>query len=180
MQIKIKHIALVLFLFNVLLLIINIKYKDEIPSVIPDLDYAKLFLFLGIVSFVSNLIAAKFKKALTIAGAMAIIFFCISMFFNLRLAKGNYDRIQCNKGISEYVKYFEFDSCEKINKRFEEDRINGELKYFQNKYNSDLEFEERLRDKHGIELIGISCTQATSMECYNDLVKKLFKEKISE
>lgn len=180
MQIKIKHIALVLFLVDVLLLIINIKYKDEIPSVIPDLDYAKFFLFLGVVCFVVYLLIAKFKQPTTIIASIAIIFFCISMFFNLRLAKDNYDRIQCYKGISEYVKYFEFDSCEKINKRFEEDRINGELKYFQNKYNSDLEFEERLRDKHGIELIGISCTQATSMECYNDLVKKLFKEKISE
>ncbi len=176
MKIKIKHIALILFLVDVLLLIINIKYKDEIPTIIRDLDYAKFFLFLGIVSFVGYLIIVKLKKAITIVAAIAIIFFCISMFFNLRLAKNNYDRIQCDNGISEYWKYFEYNSCEKINKRFEQDVINGELKYFQDEYNSDLELEERLRDKHGIELIGIRCTQATSMECYNNLVKELFKE----
>ncbi len=178
MWIKIKHVALVLFIVDILLLVVNLKYKDEIPSIIPDLDYAKLFLFLGIVSFIGYLIIVKFKKQLIIAVVMAIIFFSLSMFFNLRLAKDNYDRIQCNRGISEYSKYFEFDSCEKIKKRFEEDLVNGELKYFQDEYASDLEFEERLRDKHDIELIGISCTQFTSMECYNDLVKELFKEKM--
>ncbi len=180
MKIKLKYIALALFLVDVLLLIINIKYKDQIPSVIRDLDYVKFFLFLGIIVFVCFLIIAKFKKDVTILAAIAIIFFCLSMFFNLRLAKDNYDRIQCNNSISEYSKYFEFDSCEKINKRFEEDLMNGELKYFQDKYNSDSEFEEVLRDKHGIELIGTSCSQFTSMECYNDLVKELFKENISE
>lgn len=176
MKINIKYIALALLLIDLLLLIINIKYKDEIPSVIPDLDYAKFFFYLGIVSIISYLIIAKFKKALTFIVTMAIIFFCISMFFNLRLAKDNYDRIQCNKGISEYYKYFEFESCEKIKKRFEEDLIHGELKYFQNAYNSDLEFEKRLRDKHGIELIGISCTQFTSMECYNNLIRDYLKK----
>lgn len=160
MKIKIKYIALVLFLVDALLIIINIKYQDEIASVIPDLDYAKLFFYLGIVSFVIYLIIAKFKKALTILLNIAIITFCTSMFFNLRLVKDNYDRIQCNKGISEYYKYFEFESCKKIQKqfeedliKFEEDLINGELKYFQDEYDSDLEFEERLRDKHSIELI---------------------------
>ena len=171
MKIKIKHIALALFLVDALLLIINIKYKDEIVSVIPDLDYAKLFFCLGIVSSVIYLIIVKLKESLTIVGTLAIISFCISMFFNLRLAKDNYDRIQCGNEISEYYKYFEYESCEKIKKRFEEDLINGELKYFQKEYDSDLEFEERLRDKHGIELIGTSCTQFTSMGCYNDLVK---------
>jgi hypothetical protein len=175
MKIKIKYIALVLFLVDALLIIINIKYQDEIASVIPDLDYAKLFFYLGIVSFVIYLLIAKLKKALTILLNIAIITFCISMFFNLRLAKDNYDRIQCNKGMAEYYKYFEYESCEKIKKRFEQDLINGELKYFQDKYNPNLEFEEDLRDNHSIELIGISCTQFTSMECYNDLVKDYIK-----
>ncbi len=177
MKIKIKYIALVLFLVDSFLLIINIKYQDETASVIPDLDYAKLLFYLGIISLIIYLIIAKFKKVLTIFVTMAIISFCISIFFNLRLAKDNYDRIQCNKGISEYYKYFEFESCEKIKKRFEEDLINGELKYFRNEFNSDLEFEERLRDKHNIKLIGISCTQYTSMECYNDLVKGYIKKR---
>lgn len=177
MKIKIKQIALVLFLVNAIFIIINIKYQDEIASVIPDLDYAKLFFYLGIISFVIYSIRAKLKKTLTFLLTIAIISFCFSMFFNLRLAKNNYDRIQCNIGMSEYYKYFEYESCEKIQKRFEEDLINGELKYFQDKYNSDLEFEERLRDEHDIELIGISCTQFTSMECYNYLVKEYIKKR---
>ncbi len=177
MKIKIKHIALVLFLIDAFLLIFNNKYQDQTTSVIPDLDYTKLFFYLGIISLVIYLIISKFKKALNIVAAMAVICFFISMFFNLRLAKDNYDRIQCNKGISEYYKYFELESCEKIKKRFEEDLINGELKYFQDEFNSDLEFEEKLRDKHSIKLIGISCTQYTSMECYNDLVKGYIKKR---
>ena len=177
MKLKIKNIAIILFLIDAILLIINIKYRDETASVIPDLDCAKLFFYLGIVCFVTYLITAKLKKAFTIVVPMTIISFCISMFFNLRLAKDNYDRIQCNKGISEYFKYFEHESCKKITKRFKEDLINGELKYFQDEYNSDLKFEERLRDVHAIELIGISCTQFTSMECYNDLVKDYIKKK---
>jgi hypothetical protein len=177
MRIKIKQIALVLFLFSAIFIIINIKYQDEIASVIPDLDYAKFFFYLGIISFIIYLIISKLKKTLTFLLTITIISFCFSMFFNLRLAKNNYDRIKCNKGMSEYYKYFEYESCEKIKKRFEEDLINGETKYFQDKYNSDLEFEERLRDEHDIELIGISCTQFTSMECYNNLVKEYIKKR---
>jgi hypothetical protein len=176
MQLKIKNITIILFLIDAILLIINIKYKNEIASVIPDLDSAKMFFCLGILSFVTYLIVVKLKKALTVAVIIAIISFAISMFFNLRLAKDNYDRIECEKGISEYFKYFEYESCEKIKKRFEEDLINGELKYFQNEYDSDLEFEEKLKDKHGIELIGISCTRFTSMDCYNNFVKDYIKE----
>lgn len=174
MKIKIKYIALILFLINVFLIVINMKYRDETLSVISDLDYAKLFFYMGTLSFAIYLIIAKPKEALTITVIITIISFCISMFFNLRLAKDNYDRIQCNKGISEY---FEYESCEKIKKRFKEDLIHGELKYFQDKYNPNLEFEERLRDKHSIELIGISCTQFTSMECYNDLVRNYIKKR---
>lgn len=174
MQIKIKHITLALFLIDAILLIINIEYQDQTASVILDLDYAKLFFYIGILCFVTYLKIAKSKEALIIAVTIAIIAFGISMFFNLRLAKDNYDRIKCNNGISEY---FEFDSCSRIEKRFETDVRNGEIKYFQNQYDSDLEFEERLRDKHGIELIGISCTMFTSMDCYNDLVIDYLKIK---
>ena len=177
MKVRIKQIALVLFLVNAIFIAMNIKYKDEIASVIPDLDYAKLFFYLGIINLVICLIRAKLKKTLTFVLTITIISFCVSIFFNLRLAKNNYDRIQCNKGMSEYYKYFEYQSCEKIEKRFMEDLINGKLKYFQDKYNSDLEFEERLRDEHNIELIGISCTQFTSMECYNNLVKEHIKKR---
>ncbi|WP_452231325.1 hypothetical protein [Lacinutrix sp. MEBiC02595] len=177
MQLKVKNISIIFFLINAILLIINIKYKDEIVSVIHDLDHAKLFFYLGILCFVTYLIISKLKKAFTILLSMAIISFCFSMFFNLRLAKDNYDRIQCEKGISEYFKYFEYESCEKIKNRFEEDLINGELKYFQDEYDSDLEFEERLKDKNAIELIGISCTRFTSMDCYNDLVKDYISKK---
>lgn len=174
MKKKIKKVTIVLFLIDLILLIINIKYQDEIESVIPDLDSAKFFFFLGVLCFLIYLIIVKSKETLAFAATIAIISFAISMFFNLRLAKDNYDRIQCHKGISEY---FEYESCEKIKKRFEEDLINGELKYFQDEYDSDLEFEERLKDKHGIELVGKSCTMFTSMHCYNDLVKEYIKTK---
>ena len=118
MKIKIKHIALVLFLVDAFLIIINMKYRDETLSVISDLNSAKLFFYVATLSFAIYLIIAKPKEALTITLIIAIISFCISMFFNLRLAKDNYDRIQCNKGMSEYYKYFEYESCEKIKKRF--------------------------------------------------------------
>lgn len=177
MKIKIKLIALSLFLVDAVLLLINIKYKDPFASVYPDLGYAKIFFYLGIVGFFTYLIISKFKKDLTIGVIIAINFFCISMFFNLRLAKDNYDRIQCDKRISEYYQYFEYDCGSKIKKRFEADVRNGEIKYFQDAYNPDLEFEERLRDKYGIELVGIACTQFTSMECYNDLVKDYIKNR---
>lgn len=177
MKIKIKHIALVLFLVDAFLIIINMKYRDETLSVISDLNSAKLFFYLGTLSFAIYLIIVKPKDALTITVIISIISFSTSMFFNLRLAKDNYDRTQCLKGISEYFQYFETDSCSKIEKRFEADLINGEVKYFQDEYDSDLEFEERLRDKHSIELIGISCTRFTSMDCYNDLVEAYIRKK---
>jgi hypothetical protein len=171
MQLKIKKITPVLFLIDSILLIINIKYKDQVASVIPDLDSAKFFFYLGTLFFIIYLITIKLKNDLTFAVILAIIFFAISMFFNFRLAKENYDRNQCEKGISEYFKYFEYESCEKIEKRFDEDLIKGELKYFQEEYDYDLEFLEKLKLKYGIEVIGNSCTQCTSMECYNELVK---------
>lgn len=175
MQIKTKHIALTLFLVDIFLLIINIEYRDETLSVIPYLNFAKLLFYLGTLSFVIYLTIAKSKETLTITVIISIISFSLSLFYNLRIAKTNYDRIQCHKGISEYFQYF--DSCEKIQKRFEEDLTNGELKYFQDEYDTDLEFEERLRDEHGIELIGISCTRFIVMDCYNDLVKSYIKRK---
>lgn len=177
MKIKIKHIALVLFLVDAFLIIINMKYRDETLSVISDLNSAKLFFYIGTLSFAIYLIIVKSKEALSITVIIVIISFCISMFFNLRLAKDNYDRIQCLNGISEYFQYFEIESCSKIEKRFEADLINGEVKYFQDEYDSNLGFEERLRDKHSIELIGISCTRFTSMDCYNDLVKDYIRKK---
>ena len=177
MQLKFKITSIILFLIDAFLLIINIKYRDETLSVIQDLTYGKFFFYLGITCFVFYLIIVKFKKAFNSFVILAIISFCFSMFFNLRLVKDNYDRIQCNKGISGYYKYFEYESCEKIKKRFEDDLINGQLKYFLDPYNSDLEFEKRLKVIHSIELIGINCTQFTSMECYNDLVKDYIKTK---
>ena len=57
--------------------------------------------------------------------------------------------------------------------------FNGELKYFQDEYDSDLEFEERLRDKHDIKFIGTSCTRFTVMDCYNDLVKNYIKRRFN-
>ena len=90
MKIKITHIALALFLVDLLILIINVKYQDEIPTIIRDLDYAKFFFYLGIVGFVIYLIIAKFKKALAIVGTMTIFSLCIAIFFKLSLAKDNY------------------------------------------------------------------------------------------
>lgn len=177
MRSKIKTITITLFLIDAILLIINNEYKDPFASVIPDFNNAKHLFYLGILCFGLYLIMAKWKEELTILMVIAMVFFGISLFFNLRLAKDNYDRIQCNNGISEYYQYFEYESCEKIKNRFEEDLINGKLKYFQDKYESDWEFEERLRDEYGIQLIGISCTQFTSMECYNNLVKDYIKQR---
>ncbi|MFY0630862.1 MAG: hypothetical protein JXR05_10810 [Flavobacteriaceae bacterium] len=179
MQIKNKHIALSLFLIDVVLLVLNIKYQDRIVSVIPDLNYAKLFFYVGILCLIICFLVAKFKDLLSFVIIIAIISFTISMFFNLRLAKNNYDRIKCNHGISEYYEYFEYNSCSKIEKRFEADVRNGEIKYFLKEYDSDLEFEEEMRDKHGIKLIGIECTMFTSMHCYNDLVIDYIKNKNS-
>lgn len=180
MLLKIKNITIILFLIDAILLVLNIEYKDEVATAIPDLDFTKFFFYLGTLCFVIYLLGIKLKKALPVAVIVAMISFVISLFFNLRFAKDNYDRIQCEKGIADYFKYFEFDSCEKINKRFEEDLQNGKLKYFQNAYDSDLEFEEKLNDKYGIELVGISCTQFSGMKCYNDLVKDYINKKITE
>jgi len=175
MQLKIKYITIVLFLIDIILLIINITYKNQVTSIIPDLDSSKFFFCIGTLCFVIYFLGIKLKKTLPVAVILAIISFAISLFFNLRLIKENYERIQCEKGISEYFKYFEHESCEKIKKRFEEDLINGELKYFQNEYDFDLEFVEKLKVKYGIEVIGHNCTQFTSMKCYNDFVKDYVK-----
>ncbi|QNK78158.1 hypothetical protein H7F37_03490 [Winogradskyella sp. PAMC22761] len=177
MKIKTKHIALTLFLVDAFLLIINMEYRDETLSVIPYLNFAKFLFCLGTLSFVIYLIIAKSKETLFITVIISIISFSLSLFYNLRIAKDNYDRIQCLKGISEYFQYFEYESCSKIEKRFEADLKNGEIIYFQDEYNPDLEFEEKLRDKYSIELIGISCTRYTSMNCYNDLVKDYIRKK---
>ncbi|QXP59704.1 hypothetical protein [Olleya sp. HaHaR_3_96] len=176
MKIKIKYIALGLFLIDAIFIIINIKYRDQTLSVVPVLNQTKFFFFLGTLSFIAYLILLKQKKSLQLAAIITITSLSIAMYNNLRLAKDNYDRIQCLKGISEYFQYFENDSCSKIEKKFKEDVINGTIKYFQDEYNFDLEFEERLRDKYNVELVGISCTRYSAMNCYNDLVKDHIKK----
>ena len=177
MKTKITQITLVLFIVDILLLIININYRDQSLSVVPGLNSVKFFFYLGTLSFTVYLILAKLKKAHTIILIIATTSLSFSMYSNLLLAKSNYDRIQCLDGISEYFKYFEFDSCLKIEQRFKEDVKNKEIKYFLDEYNLDSEFKERIRDKHHVELIGVSCTRFTSMNCYNDLVKEYIKSK---
>ena len=167
----IRYIVLI-FLLNLIILVINIIYKSPIASVISDLDYSKIFLFLSGLSLVILLILSSSFKELKILSIIASVsFLSLSTFFNVRLAKSNFNRIQCNKSLTEYYDYFEVDSCVEITKKFKQDVINQEIKYFQKEYNPNKEFEERIRDQYGIELIAASCTQFTSMTCYNELVK---------
>lgn len=184
MQRKIKYLAILLYLFNALLLIGNIEYKDPFASVHQELMRCKILLFLATLGFISYGILKLFhfikkheltllKKLVTIATIFTLSILVLS---NLSLAKTNYDRIECLDGISEYFQYFEFDGCLKIESRFEEDVKNGEIIYFQDDYNADLEFEEVLRDAHNIKLIGVSCTRFTSMTCYNNLVKDYIRK----
>lgn len=172
MQIKKKYILLTLFLVDALLIIINMEYRDQFASVIPELDYAKGFFYLGTLSFAIYLKLVKSKEALNIAAFIVIILLSFSLFFNISLAKVNYDRIKCGNGIAEYYQYFERECGLKIEKRFEADVKNGEIKYFQYEYDDNLEFLETLKNRSDIELIGTSCTMFTSMLCYNNLVIK--------
>lgn len=167
----IRYIVL-LFLLNLIILVINIIYRDPFASVISDLDYSKLFLFLSGISLVLFVILSSSYKEFRVLSIIASVsFLSLSIYFNLRLAKANFDRIQCNKSLTEYYDYFEVDSCVKITKKFKQDVINQEIKYFQKEYNPNKEFEERIRDQYGIKLIGENCTQFTAMQCYNELVK---------
>lgn len=58
------------------------------------------------------------KKLLKLINLGIIIPLALSLFFNLRLANKNYDRITCKNGIAEYFKRFESDCDLKIEKRF--------------------------------------------------------------
>lgn len=170
MKIKTKYIALTLFLVDALLLVINMEYRDPFASVIPDLDYAKGFFYIGTLSFIIYLKLVKSNRALKITAIILIASLSISMLFNLRLAKNNYDRIKCNNEISEYFEYFERDCGLKIEKRFEADVKNGKIKYFQDEFGNDEELLETLKDRKDIEIVGKGCTIYTTMHCYNDLV----------
>ncbi|MFC4632496.1 hypothetical protein ACFO3O_01150 [Dokdonia ponticola] len=187
MQSKIKYIAIALFVIDAILIVVNTKYRDPVASAIPDLSNAKIFYFLailGLMMYGGLWLIVCFKKinlkeVLKLIHLGIITALTISVFFNLRLAKTNYDRITCNNGIAAYYEYFERDCGSKIEKRFEADVKNKEIKYFQDEYNPNWEFEKRLRDQHGIELISSSCTMFTSMHCYNDLVIEYIKKKDS-
>nr|WP_298791229.1 hypothetical protein [uncultured Allomuricauda sp.] len=91
MRFKIKNITLFLFLINAILLIINIEYQDQIASIIPDLDYAKLCFYLGTLGFITYLKLARSKQVLDIAIVITVISLILALFFNLHLAKSNYD-----------------------------------------------------------------------------------------
>lgn len=173
----IRYIVL-LFLLNFIILVSNIVYRDPFASVISDLDYSKLFLFLsGISLMIFVILSSSYKEFRVVIIIASISFLSLSIFFNLRLAKANFNRIQCNKSLIEYYDYFEVDSCVEITKKFKQDVINEEIKYFQKEHNSDKEFEEIIRDHYGIELIAASCTQFTSITCYNELVKDYIAKK---
>ncbi len=173
----IRYIVL-LFLLNLIILVINIIYRDPFASVISDLDYSKLFLFLsGISLMIFVILSSSYKEFRVLIIIASISFLSLSIFFNLRLAKANFNRIQCNKSLTEYYDYFEVDSCVEITKKFKQDVINQEIKYFQREYNRNKEFEERIRDQYGIKLIGENCTQFTAMQCYNELVKDYIAKK---
>jgi hypothetical protein len=185
MQLKTKYIALTLFIVDAILLILNTKYRDQVASVISDLDNAKIFYFLAIIGLsmygglwlIVHLKKINLKELLKLINLGIITLLTLSLFFNVRLAKTNYDRITCENGIAEYFKYFEYDCGLKIEKRFEADVKNGKIKYFLSGYDSDLEFEESLKDEHDLELISSSCTMFSSMQCYNNLVIDYIKKK---
>ncbi len=175
MSLKIKHIALTLFLVNAFLLLVNWEYKDPFASEIRDLDYAAFFFYIGAFFFTIYLVLIIFKKP-SILTYFAITAFSISLLFNLHLARDNYKSISCNNGIAEY---FEYETCSKMEQRFKTDLENGEIKYFQMGFEYDIEFEKTLKDKPQIEVIGMECTMYHSMSCYNDLVQIYF-EKINQ
>ena len=85
MKTKITQITLVLFIVDILLLIININYRDQSLSVVPGLNSVKFFFYLGTLSFAVYLILAKLKKAHTIILIIATTSLSFSMYSNLLL-----------------------------------------------------------------------------------------------
>ncbi|ANH60565.1 MULTISPECIES: hypothetical protein [Dokdonia] len=175
---KLLSLIIITLLVDIILLNINFYYRDPVLSIIYDLIYARSLLFIAtLILFVYALIFLLKKSFKTFLLFPAAAFLVLSLFCNIRLAKTNFDRVQCNKSIIEYYEFLGFDSCVKITKKFKQDVINKQIKYFQEEYNPDKKFEERIRDQYGIELIGESCTQFTSMRCYNDLVRDYIAKK---
>tara|TARA_R110001583_G_scaffold20111_1_gene77971 strand:- start:3020 stop:3574 length:555 start_codon:yes stop_codon:yes gene_type:complete len=174
MRFKIKHITLTLFLIDAFLLIININYQDQTASIIPDLDYAKFFFYLGTLSFVTYFKLVKSKELLRISSIIAISTLCISIFFNLRLAKENYNGIQYYNRISEY---HELETCEEMENRFRTDLKNNKIVYFSFGLVSDEEFTEKMKSQFGIENFNLGCTVYSEKICYNKLVEQHIEKK---
>ncbi|MFY0631725.1 MAG: hypothetical protein JXR05_15275 [Flavobacteriaceae bacterium] len=67
-----------------------------------------------------------------------------------------------------------------MEKRFATDVKNNEIKYFQYGIGTDLELQQTLKTKYGIESYGMGCLIQAEFNCYNDLVNNYLKEKYND
>ena len=68
-------------------------------------------------------------------------------------------------------------TCGEMENRFATDLKNSEIKYFQFGIATDLELQQTLKTKYGIESSGMGCLIKTEFDCYNELVNNYLKEK---
>ena len=169
---KTKYILLTLGILSLILIYYNDKYALTETSFDPiELKYSKWFFAIGILSVGIYFFNKNLKKIITkiMFGAFGI---CLAL--NLFLFIQIYESVQLQK---RYAEYYELETCEKMEKRFETDLQNSEVKYFQFGIGYDVKLEQILEKKYDIEMFGMGCMIQSEMECYNELVNEYLKEK---
>ncbi|MCG2432126.1 hypothetical protein [Aequorivita xiaoshiensis] len=171
MNVRTKYTLLILGTSAFGLLIYNRYNAIAEVSIIPELEYSKIFFGIGILSIGLYYFLKKWRKVLPkiMIGAFGI---CLAL--NLYIVVQIYESVQIQKRLTEYS---ELETCGEMEKRFASDLKNGEIKYFQFGFGYDMELDKTLKKKYGIETFGMGCTIYSEMICYNELVNTYLKEK---
>ncbi len=139
-----------------------------------EMDISKILFLLGLTSLGLYFVIKNWRKALT---KIMILTFGICLVLNL-YAVSEYYKI--NKIQNTIAEYYELKTCEKMENRFATDLKNNEIKYFQFGIGTDLELQQTLKTKYGIESYGMGCLVTSEFDCYNELVNNYLKEKYDD
>lgn len=136
-----------------------------------ELEISQILFIIGLIIFGLFFITKKYGKILTkiIIGTLGI-----SLILNIHLTIKDFENLLHQNRLSEY---YELETCEKMEKRFNSDLKKEDLKYFHFGIASISGMREIMDSKYNIEYFSMGCLLRSEMECYNKLVNKHVMEK---
>ena len=124
-----------------------------------ELEISQILFIVGLISFGFYFIFTKHRNILT---KIMIGTFGISLLLSIHLSTENFKNILRQNLLSEY---YELETCEKMENRFNTDLKKEKLKYFHFGIASISGMKEIMESNYDIEYFSMGCLLRSEMEC---------------